>query len=159
MNEMKREYFLRLFRYDQWANQATLAAFQATNDPPAKALKGMAHLVGAGYTWLARLKREECQLLIWPELTLEECGRYSAKLGKEWLAYLDALDSGRLQESVAYRNSKGSEFSIPIVDILTQVLTHGSYHRGQIAAEMRLDGKTPASTDFIVSVLHGALDE
>ena len=119
----------------------------------------MAHLLGAGYTWLARLRREECQFLIWPELTLEECECNSRKLGKEWMAFFDALDAEVLEEHVEYKNSKGSECSTSMADILTQVLMHGSYHRGQIAAEMRLAGKTPASTDFIVSVLHGGLDD
>jgi len=37
-------------------------------------------------------------------------------------------------------------------DILTQVATHGAYHRGQIAKAIRRGGGTPADTDFIIFV-------
>ncbi|MGH7670969.1 MAG: DinB family protein, partial [Gemmatimonadaceae bacterium] len=50
---------------------------------------------------------------------------------------------------VAYRNSAGKEFSSAVGEMLTQVATHGCYHRGQIAALVRAAGDEPQSTDFI----------
>ena len=34
---------------------------------------------------------------------------------------------------IDYRNQKGDEFSTAVIDIFTQVIIHGGYHRGQIA--------------------------
>lgn len=42
-----------------------------------------------------------------------------------------------------------------MADILTHVLMHSAYHRGQIASHMRANGKTPAYTDFIHAVRQG----
>lgn len=58
-----------------------------------------------------------------------------------------------------YRNSKAERFSNTLSDLLTQVLTHGAYHRGQIAAEMRANGEEPVLTDFIAAVRKGILEE
>ena len=38
------------------------------------------------------------------------------------------------------------------------VLMHSAYHRGQIAADMRAAGLTPAYTDFIHSVRQGFVE-
>ena len=42
-------------------------------------------------------------------------------------------------------------------DILTHVTMHSAYHRGQIAADVRVAGFTPAYTDFIHAVRTGSL--
>jgi uncharacterized damage-inducible protein DinB len=41
-------------------------------------------------------------------------------------------------------------FANTIFDMLLQVFTHGGYHRGQIAMEMRRAGLEPINTDYIV---------
>lgn len=157
MSDMETRYFQRLFRYDRWANREALMALQAAKEPSPHALRWLAHLAGAGHTWLARVNAETSPLAIWPDLTIEQCDHYLTLLGEGWLDYLDVLAPAELASSVAYCNSRGEEFSTAVVDILTQVLTHGNYHRGQIAAEMRARGETPASTDFIIAERKGVL--
>jgi len=53
---------------------------------------------------------------------------------------------------VQYRTTTGAPYENTVEEILTQVLLHGAYHRGQIALLVRqLDGQ-PAVTDFIAWV-------
>ena len=47
---------------------------------------------------------------------------------------------------VAYKNAKGDAITSSAAD----VLTHGAYHRGQIAPIVAVAGGTLAVTDFIV---------
>jgi len=42
-------------------------------------------------------------------------------------------------------------------DILTHVLLHSAYHRGQIAVDLRAAGLTPAYTDYIHAVRQGKI--
>jgi len=42
-----------------------------------------------------------------------------------------------------------------VEDILTHVLFHSAYHRGQIALQMRASALEPAYTDFIHAVRQG----
>ncbi len=53
-------------------------------------------------------------------------------------------------ESIAtYKNSKGVLYETSYRDILTQVLMHSAYHRGQVAMAVRKEGGEPAYTDYI----------
>jgi uncharacterized damage-inducible protein DinB len=45
-----------------------------------------------------------------------------------------------------------------VEDILTHVLLHSAYHRGQIASQTRAAGGTPAYTDFIHAVRQGFVE-
>jgi len=71
---------------------------------------------------------------------------------ERWNVFLGNILPGRLDEDLVHRNSKGAEFRAPVRDVLTQLVMHGAYHRGQIAAAVRDAGGTPTSTDYITWV-------
>jgi len=74
-----------------------------------------------------------------------------------WKKYLTELPAADLEKEIAYRNSKGESWSSRVEDILTHVLLHSAYHRGQAALEMRASGLQPAYTDFIHGVRQGLI--
>jgi uncharacterized damage-inducible protein DinB len=41
----------------------------------------------------------------------------------------------------------GAEFKTPIRDVVTHLVMHSAYHRGQVAAAVKEDGGKPAPTD------------
>ncbi len=43
-------------------------------------------------------------------------------------------------------------------DILTHVVLHSAYHRGQIASQVRSGGEQPAYTDFIHAARQGLIE-
>jgi uncharacterized damage-inducible protein DinB len=59
------------------------------------------------------------------------------------------LPPAGLDETVDYVNSKGEPWTSSVEDILTHTVLHSSYHRGQIASDMRASGHAPAYTDYI----------
>jgi len=73
----------------------------------------------------------------------------------EWMRTLHEED---LSRRVDYTNSQGERWSNTIEDILTHVVLHGTYHRGQIATIVRQSGETPAYTDYIHAVRQGLVD-
>jgi uncharacterized damage-inducible protein DinB len=149
-------WFSRLLRYDAWANAETLGSLRGRN-APAKGLRWMAHLVGSGELWLARLRDEPPGLAVWPELDLDECAAGIARLADRWTNYLKTLGDGDLREGVGYRNTRGEHWTSSVADILTHVTMHGAYHRAQIAAAVRESGGEPAYTDFIHAARQGLL--
>jgi uncharacterized damage-inducible protein DinB len=142
----------RLLEYDQWANREALDSLTDTGSPPPGALKRMAHIVAAEVLWLARLERRPSPLAVWPDLSLAQCAMWLADLEAQWKRYLAGLTPARLTDRVEYVNSKGESFAGPVEDILTHVVIHSAYHRGQIAVEVRTAGHQPAYTDFIHAV-------
>ena len=149
------DYLRRQFAYDEWANREVLAAIRATGSGNERSLQLMSHILAAELVWLERLKQIPQSIPVWPKPDLEQCEAQAAQLGGQWLEFLDLITAGDVSQSISYKNSKGEEWTSDIVDILTHVVMHSAYHRGQIATHMRASGQTPAYTDFIHGVRQG----
>jgi uncharacterized damage-inducible protein DinB len=148
--------FRRLFAYDDWANQEVIKGLQKTVPP--RSVKFMAHLLAAERLWLERLKGQPQTLPVWPDLTLAQCQAQADELPPLWKGYLDENAETGLSRPIQYQNSKGEPWNSVISDILMHVIMHSAYHRGQIAADMRAAGATPAYTDFIHAVRQGFVE-
>ena len=135
----------QLLRYDVWANRETLGSLRKS--APARSLSWMAHIVGAEHLWMARLRRRQQALPVWPELDVAACGQYLEQLSRMWPEYLDDDPDG--SKKIPYTNSKGETWTSTVEEILTHVVIHSAYHRGQIASEVRANGGVPAYTDYI----------
>ncbi|HYF39845.1 MAG TPA: DinB family protein, partial [Gemmatimonadales bacterium] len=83
------------------------------------------------------------------DLSLEECAKHLAQVSGE---LLESLDYEPLSEPISYINSKGERWSSTVEDILTHIVIHSAYHRGQIASDLRAEGHEPAYTDYIHAV-------
>lgn len=157
------DYLRRQFSYDEWANREVLNAIHAAAEQTAgensaanrRSLQLMSHILAAELLWLERLKQQPQSVPVWPEPDLAQCEAQASKLGGQWLEFLDLITAGDVSQSISYTNSKGEQWTSTIVDVLTHVVLHSAYHRGQIASHMRASGQTPAYTDFI----HGVRQE
>ena len=145
----------RLFHYDRWANREALASVRAIPSPPARSLKLIGHIVGAEALWHARLTGGQAPLPVWPDLAAGQVETWLGDLESLWRKYLDRVIPGRLEERVSYTNSRGEPFTSTVEDVLTHVVVHSAYHRGQIAADVRAAGHQPAYTDFILAARTG----
>lgn len=150
---MDAAYFTKLFEYDYWGNKEVLKALKKYKKSPRKTLQLLSHILAAEKVWYARLMEEDSSKLhIWPEYSWEECQKLAGEVFRNWMSYLEELSAKRLNEKILYWNSKGTAFETGIGDILTHVVIHGGYHRGQIAALLRQEDVKPAVTDYIAYV-------
>jgi uncharacterized damage-inducible protein DinB len=150
-----KEYFLKMFSNDHWANRECLTALRAASPPPPKVLRLLAHTLSAQKLWLERLQRIPQSIPVWPGSTIEDCIALADEMLLSWKKYLTELQPADLENEIDYRNSKGESWSSRVEDIITHVLLHSAYHRGQTALEMRAAGLQPAYTDFIHGVRQG----
>ncbi len=147
-----KEYFARMFGHSAWANRRTLESLEVCPAVMDEAMPVMAHLLAAEHVWQSRLMGLEPKMAVWPDLSLDECQELADECEQSWQTYLDGLTVGDLDWVVAYHTSKGIPCSDVAADILMHVLTHGGYHRGQIAKMVGRTGGTAASTDYIIYV-------
>jgi uncharacterized damage-inducible protein DinB len=68
---------------------------------------------------------------------------------ENYLKTLEILEQYEIDQKVTYTNLKGQTFSNSIRDILFHVINHSTYHRGQIASELKQCGIDPIVSDFI----------
>ena len=146
------QHFRRQFAYDEWANREVLAGLRASGGQNGGPLKLMAHIVSAERLWLERIRKQAQSMAVWPELSFETCEAEVSGVARLWDEYLGASTALTLSEEVEYKNSKGESWASRVEDILTHVLLHSAYHRGQIASQVRAGGESPAYTDFIHAV-------
>lgn len=142
----------RLFDHLFWADQRVVDRLREARVPVDPALRLLAHLLAAEQVWLARLQKRGDALEIWPGLPLERCASLAAENRFAYARYLRGLSPHDLPRVVAYHNSQGAAQHTPVLDILTHVAMHGSYHRGQIAMSLRAAGGEPVNTDYITWV-------
>ncbi|WP_168219105.1 DinB family protein [Limnoglobus roseus] len=138
-----------MFRYTAWSDQRVLEALRGTPAAHAEALPLLAHVLAAEHVWLARLEKREPRHSVWPALSLGECEALAAENEAGYRTFVGRLSEGPPTGAVRYRTSQGQEFVTPVLDILTQVVTHGPYHRGQIAKVLGRAGGSAVSTEFI----------
>jgi uncharacterized damage-inducible protein DinB len=142
-------YFRRLFDYDLWGNQAALASLSSLTGSAEKPLKVFGHVLGAQQLWRARFDTPiPPSAQPWPALTPEECRPVIDLVHQRWVELLDQLTEDKLNQNLVYHTTQGARFETPIRDVLTHVLMHSAYHRGQVAAAVREGGGKPALTDY-----------
>ncbi len=140
----------RLLRYDVWANQETLQSLPRQG-APARSLRWMGHIIAAELLWLSRMEGRPSPLPVWPDLSIADCEERQKDLSRRLTANLAGW-ANPLSREVSYINSKGEAWTSRVEDILTHIVIHSAYHRGQIASDVRAAGLEPAYTDYIHAV-------
>ncbi|MGI8509038.1 MAG: DinB family protein [Gemmatimonadaceae bacterium] len=150
MGEIERTQ--KLMEYDAWANVEavrSLQRFSAMPAVPERTSRLIAHIIGAEWNWLARIRGEQPRMAIWPEIAPSDLERELADVQFAWRAYFEVQSANELNRVVTYANSKGDEYRNTVSDIVTHVSIHSEHHRGQIAQTVRALGGQPALTDYI----------
>ena len=145
---MMRQLLKDAYERHHACNGELVKAFrQAGNDLPRKALTLISHIANAQHVWNHRILGKEAEHGIWEEHALDELEKLEEKNRENsiWI-----IENEELDQPITYRNSKGKAYRNLLRDILFHVPDHGSYHRGQIAHEMRDNGLDPLVTDYVI---------
>ena len=144
-------YLNKLSLYNDWANHLLLEHFKLhEKEIPATSLRFLSHIFNTQSIWLSRIKGEQACVSTWDvhELfTGKEMHEQSSAGLKTF--HTVGSDSSRI---IVYYNTKGLKFETSLNDILIHVYNHGTYHRAQIAQDMRINGLEPINTDYITFV-------
>jgi uncharacterized damage-inducible protein DinB len=146
------DYLKRLFAHLAWADDRALASLRQAGSPPARAIDLYAHVLGAEHVWLSRLQGRTPAYAVWPRLNLDQCATLTLETRNGLTEFVSSLAPSDLAQEIAYTNSAGAAFRSRVDDVLTQIVTHGCYHRGQIALLVREAGEEPQATDYIAFV-------
>jgi uncharacterized damage-inducible protein DinB len=147
----------RLFRYNRWANHQVAKVLATSASAPPNSIRWFAHIVGAEALWLARLKGHPAPQPVWPEFSSADLLSQLDLVHGAWQELLDHLDDAALGSKCEYVNTQGKPFANTVGDVLIHVVMHSTYHRGQIAADMRANGLEPVYTDFIHAARQGLI--
>ena len=101
--------------------------------------------------WLSRIKEESPTIGVWDDHNLDECKQLHYQTS---IHLQDAAQhsSKVLEKKIHFSNTKGIHFETSLHDILLHIFNHSTYHRAQIAQDMRRNGLEPINTDYITFV-------
>jgi uncharacterized damage-inducible protein DinB len=142
----------RMLNAMTWSDDQLFIAIRDHASSQAETLPLYGHVLAAEEVWLARLEARQQRCPVWPALSVAECEALAAENRRGYHEYFAKLTDSDLDSLVRYKNTKGDEYVNSILDVLTHVVIHGAYHRGQIARVIgRAGGQTP-NTDYIAYV-------
>lgn len=155
-----KQYFLKLYRFNAWANKRVLGVIQRQKVNDEKILTLMGHIVAAQFLWLHRIKGlPPPDVKLWGEYSLNQLMVLAEKAGKEWLEFVENTEN--FNRELTYKNYVGDPYTNNVENIMIHLVNHSSYHRAQIAMLLRQKGFEPINTDFITydRVITGQLSE
>jgi uncharacterized damage-inducible protein DinB len=143
-----KDYFLKLFQYNAWANSQALDCLARQTVTDEKTLTLMSHVLVAHYLWLHRIEAlPKPPFALWQQYPLSQLHDMSAEIGRRWIAFIEAGPA--FDRVLKYHNYTGDYFENRVDHIMIHVVNHATYHRGQVALRLRELGFEPVNTDFI----------
>ena len=158
MNKQDVEY---LYDYNRWANARVLDdASKLTPEQFTTDLRSshrsvrdtLAHTLAAEWIWLERWKGTSPKALLDPVdfPTLESLRTRWAHVERDCLEFLKGVTDKALAEPITYTNTRGEEWTYPLVRMLQHLMNHSTYHRGQVITMLRQLGAAVTPVDLLV---------
>lgn len=141
-------YFLKLYQYNQWANNRVFEGLQKQNVTDDKTLTIMSHVVSALYIWLSRIEgKSPAAYPLWKQYSLRELMKMNEEITDRWLRFVEETED--FNRVLVYNNYVGDPYKNNVEQIMIHLVNHSTYHRGQVALLLRQNELEPINTDFI----------
>lgn len=146
----------KLVAYNEWADGKILEAIDGmTPAELAKPVdtyfgslaKNLQHILGAQRIWLARWKGTPPPKLDGP-ITEPWRDAYAATHA-ELRAFVESLHDADFDRVVSYADTKGNPYAVPLVQLLTHIVNHGTAHRAETGMLLERVGRSPGDMDFV----------
>jgi uncharacterized damage-inducible protein DinB len=143
-----KEYFLKIYHYNEWASERVLACLERQSVRDEKILSLMGHIVAAQFLWLHRIKGlPPPDVKLWGKYNLSQLILLSDQACKRWLDFVNTNEN--FNRELSYTNYVGEPYVNNVETIMIHLVNHSTYHRAQIAILLRQNGLEPVNTDFI----------
>jgi uncharacterized damage-inducible protein DinB len=151
------------FEFNRWANARLLDAVHAlTNDQFQKDLGSsylsirdtLTHILAAEEVWLMRWKGISPETMLDPDY-FPDVKSLKSKWNEvemdQW-NFLSKISDETLLEEVEYQNFKGETWQYQLWQMIHQMVSHSTYHRGQVITMLRQLGAAPVQLDFLLFI-------
>lgn len=164
MSDALKAQFARLFDYEARCTPLIIDSLRASRikieevglaaieAPHERAIEIFCHIQAARRLWLSRIRPDLTGFPsdgVFPVWSLEQVESEAREVDGLWEGFVQDLKPEDLGRVVRYTSTEGVAYASTLSDILTHVVNHSSYHRGQIASLIAKTGVKPAVTDYI----------
>ena len=155
-----KKYFLKLYQYNEWANNRVIKCLADQQVKDEKVLSVFGHLLAAQFLWLHRIKNlAPPNVKLWGEYNLDTLQKMVNGANQQWTEFVGSNES--FDREMTYTNYVGDPYTNNVETIMMHLVNHCSYHRAQVALLLRQKGFEPINTDLITfdRVLRGEWKE
>jgi uncharacterized damage-inducible protein DinB len=162
---MNTTYIRLLYNYNAWANRRILdMASQLSPDQLLSRVGAgfdsihdiLVHTMAAQWIWLSRWQGVSPTSLFnpaeFPDLAAIR-SRWET-LETETQAFVAGLSEASLDETIAYRNTRGRPFAYRLWQMMAHQVNHATQHRSEVAAILTHLGHSPGDLDLLVYLDH-----
>lgn len=143
-----KDFFCELLAYHHQLNQQLVALLISNASiVSSKTTELFSHSLNAHQIWNSRILANQKPFSVWQ---VHEISAYKSMDQSNYEISLAIIQNYELDEVVTYQTSKGEPFANSIRDILFHIVNHTTYHRAQIATELKGVGIIPPSADWIM---------
>lgn len=143
-----KEYFLKLYQYNAWANKKVINCLKAQQVDDPRTLQLMSHVLSALFIWLNRIKGlPTSPFPLWETYKINELETMVEDASRNWLEFVESNDD--FNRELSYTNYVGDPYINNVEQIMIHLVNHSTYHRAQVAVLLRQKGYEPVNTDFI----------
>lgn len=142
-------YFEQLFGYDRWANDLIFSLIRQTRPKNDRIYELFSHVISAQRIWLDRCLGRPDSTERFSDRSVPEMEHDLRVVSRSWSVFFGTKDDAGFTAVVDYTNTQNQPFHQPLHIILTQVVNHGTHHRGQILQLIKNEGFEIPNTDFI----------
>ncbi|RZJ74998.1 MAG: damage-inducible protein DinB [Flavobacterium sp.] len=139
------EFFAELLEYNFSFNEKVISSLSQIQVPE-KSILLINHTINAHEIWNARINGVTCAADVWEIRPLQLLLKLNHDNYQESLKIIENTD---LTKTIRYSNTKGQTFENSVRDMLFHIINHSTYHRGQIATDVKNVGLLPLATDYI----------
>jgi len=158
---MELEAIRELYNYNHWANDQVLASVAGLSWEELTRKDGtsygslwgtLVHIFGVEWLYPQRWKGISPPALPKAESIpdFDRLRTYWEEVKAEQQRFLADLSEERLSQRLGYINLQGEKYGYPLIDQMKHLVNHSTYHRGQVAQQLRLLGKKAVSTDYLL---------
>lgn len=158
---MELESIRKLYAYNHWANDKVLASVSGLsweeltrkdNSSYGSLWGTLVHIFGVEWLYPQRWSGHSPSALPKPESIPNFAALLAywndVRTGQQ--QFLGEVTEEKLQARLEYINLQGENYGYPLIDQMKHLVNHSTYHRGQVAQQLRLMGKPAVSTDYLL---------
>lgn len=142
-----KDFFKELLEYGTYYNRQLI---DIINQNPShisdRTMSLMSHILNAHHIWNFRIAGKKNLYAVWQNQPREHLLEIELT---NFRSSEDILEVYELDQIILYANSQGQQFERSVRDILFHIINHTTYHRAQIASDLKVNGLTPLLTDYI----------
>jgi uncharacterized damage-inducible protein DinB len=138
-------------KWFEWSKEISVEELiKARNGGYKGILKTLFHIVDVEQRWITGLSKVEPQTYSFADYnTLEKIMKFSNKVKKDSLIFLDNYSKKRNNDVLTAENKKGENVSHLYIEIILHLSVHEVHHMGQLSVWAREIGKEPVSANLI----------